>query len=251
MSETVSQPHDRIRQWWDADAQVYDDAAGHALSDPVEAAAWRRVLERVLPPAPARVLDAGTGTGSLAIAAADLGYDVTGVDLSEGMLERARAKAAERGVEIAFTHGAAEAPPAGPFDAVIERHVLWTIPDPVAALLAWRSVATPGGRLVVLEGSWGGEGPFVAAADALARLFERAYGIEDHHHATYPDDLSLPLQGLRDPAPFVAAVEAAGWERLRIARLRDVEWAIERRQRWPLGPLTRRPRYAIIADASR
>ena len=172
---------------------------GHALSDPVEAAAWRRVLERTLPPAPARVLDAGTGTGSLAIAAAELGYAVTGVDLSEGMLERARAKATERGIEIDFTHGAAEAPPVGPFDAVIERHVLWTIPDPVAALEAWRSVAAPGGRLVLLEGSWGGEGPFVAVADAAAVLVERAFGIADHHHATYPDDLPLPLQGLHDP----------------------------------------------------
>lgn len=251
MAQSSSQPHDRIRAWWDADAHVYDDSAGHALSDPVEAAAWRRVLERTLPPAPARVLDAGTGTGSLAIAAAELGYAVTGVDLSEEMLERARAKATERGIEIDFTCGAAEGPPVGPFDAVIERHVLWTIPDPVAALEAWRSVAAPGGRLVLLEGSWGGEGPFVAVADAAATLVERAFGIAEHHHATYPDDLALPLQGLHDPGPFVAAVGSAGWERIRLARLRDVEWAIERRQPWPLGPLTRRPRYAIIADAPR
>ena len=247
----MSHPHDRIRAWWDADADVYDDAAGHALSDPVEAAAWRRVLEGTLPPAPARVLDAGTGTGSLALAAAELGHDVTGVDLSEGMLDRARAKATERGVDIVLVHGPAEDPPTGPFDAVIERHVLWTIPDPVAALISWRAVTVPGGRLVLLEGSWGGEGPFVGAADMVARVVERAYGLHDHHHATYPQDLSLPLQGLHDPGPFVAAAEAAGWERIRIARLRDVEWTIERRQPWPLGPLTRRPRYAIIADAPR
>ena len=31
------------------------------------------------------------------------------------------------------------------------------------------------------------------------RLVERAFGIADHHHATYPDDLPLPLQGLHDP----------------------------------------------------
>ena len=42
-----------------------------------------------------------------------------------------------------------------------------------------------------------------------------------------------------------------GLERIRLARLRDVEWAIQRRQPWPLGPLTRRPRYAIIAHAPR
>ena len=139
-----------------------------------------------LPPSPARVLDAGTGTGSLAFVAADLGYEVTGVDLSEGMLERARVKAEERGVDVALVHGPAEAPPPGPFEAVIERHVLWTMPDPVAALVAWRSVTVPGGRLVLLEGSWGGEGPFVAATDALARVVERVY----RHRRPSPRDVS-------------------------------------------------------------
>jgi len=40
----------------------------------------------------ARVLDAGCGTGTLALFLADAGYAVTGVDLSPGMLERAAAK---------------------------------------------------------------------------------------------------------------------------------------------------------------
>jgi SAM-dependent methyltransferase len=245
----MGETHDRLREWWDADAEVYDDAAGHAISDPVEAAAWRRVLERTLPPAPARVLDAGTGTGSLALLAADLGYAVTGVDLSEAMLERARTKAAARGVDVTFVHGPAEEPPAGPFDAVIERHVLWTMPDPVVTLEAWRAVTRAGGRLVLLEGSWGGDDPFVWVKDAVAQLVERAQGIADHHHAAYPGGLTLPLQGLHSPAPFLAAVEAAGWARIRIARLRDVEWATAHRAPWPIGWLTHRPRYAVIADA--
>ena len=152
----MSDAHARIARWWDDDATVYDDAAGHAMSDPIEAAAWRRVLERTLPAAPSEVLDVGTGTGSLALLAAELGHAVTGVDLSEGMLARAKDKASRADLPIAFVHAPAEDPPAGPFDVIMERHVLWTIPDPVAALSAWRSVTRPGGRLVVLEGSWGG-----------------------------------------------------------------------------------------------
>ncbi len=245
----MSETHERIRAWWNADATVYDDAAGHALSDPVEAAAWRRALERTLPPTPARVLDAGTGTGSIALLAAELGYEVTGVDLSEDMLERARAKVAAQGLDVTLVHGPAESPPEGPFDAVVERHVLWTMPDPAGALAAWRAATRPGGRLVLLEGSWGGEGPFVAAAEALAGLIQRAYGIDEHHHDVYPDDLPLPLQGMRSPEPYLDAVAAAGWSRIRIARLRDVEWTIARRQPWPLGILTQRPRYAIVAEA--
>jgi SAM-dependent methyltransferase len=241
--------HERIGAWWDDDADVYDDAPGHALSDPIEAACWRRALEATLPPPPARVLDAGTGTGSIAFLTAELGHQVTGVDLSGGMLERARGKALAQGLDVTFVHGPAESPPEGPFDAVVERHVVWTLPDPVDALRAWRSVCRSGGRLVLFEGSWGGEGPLVPVADALARFLDRVEGRGDHHHAPYPADLPLPLQGMTSSAPYLDAVDAAGWTRPRVFRLRDVEWAIARRQRWPLGALSHRPRYAIVADA--
>jgi SAM-dependent methyltransferase len=165
------------------------------------------------------------------------------------MLERARAKADDAGASIVFVHGRAEEPPPGPFDVVIERHVLWTLPDPVSTLRAWRAVTRPGGRLVLLEGSWGGDGPFVALADRATNVFERLYGIAEHHHAEYPGGLALPLEGVSSPAPFLQAVAEAGWERLRLGRLRDVEWAIERRLPFPLGPLSHRPRYAIVAGA--
>lgn len=247
----MSHVHDRLREWWDADASTYDASAGHAMSDPVEAAAWRAVLSRCLPAAPARVLDVGAGTGALALLAAELGYDVTAIDLSEGMLAKARAKAGALGHDVTFVHGPAEEPPAGPFDAVIERHVSWTLPDPVSAMRAWRAVMAPGGRLVLLEGSWAGEGPWTQAKDALARWIERGRGIEDDHHAPYPDEVlaALPLRRTTSPAPFVEAVWTSGWSRVRIARLRDVEWAVESRQGWPLGWLTHRPRYAIVAEA--
>ncbi|MFC4785668.1 class I SAM-dependent methyltransferase [Nocardioides sp. MAHUQ-72] len=43
--------------------------------------------------APARVLDAGCGTGRIAVRLAGLGYDVVGVDVDEAMLAVARAEA--------------------------------------------------------------------------------------------------------------------------------------------------------------
>lgn len=46
-----------------------------------------------LHPAPARVLDAGCGTGRIAVRLAELGYDVVGVDVDETMLDIARAEA--------------------------------------------------------------------------------------------------------------------------------------------------------------
>jgi SAM-dependent methyltransferase len=48
-----------------------------------------------LVPAPARVLDAGCGTGRVAVRLAELGYDVVGVDVDAAMLDQARAAAAD------------------------------------------------------------------------------------------------------------------------------------------------------------
>ncbi|MFC7018193.1 MULTISPECIES: class I SAM-dependent methyltransferase [Haloarcula] len=52
------------------------------------------------------VLDLGTGTGAIALAVAGVAGEVIGRDISKGMLERAREKAADAGIEnVAFGDG--------------------------------------------------------------------------------------------------------------------------------------------------
>src|SRR4249919_420996 len=102
---SVADVHDRIREFWDRDSRTYDDSASHSISDPLEAAAWRAALRRALPDPGANVLDAGAGTGALSLLAAELGYVVTALDLSEGMLAKARAKAEANGVDLTFVVG--------------------------------------------------------------------------------------------------------------------------------------------------
>lgn len=243
--------HDTIRDYWDRDSATYDRSPGHAVTDPVEAAAWREALRTALPSPPASVLDVGAGTGALALLVAELGYGVTALDLSEGMLERAREKATARGLDLGFVVGSAAEPPAGPFDAVLERHVLWTLPDPAAALAAWHRVTAPGGRLVLLEAIWGREDLPARARRAVTPIARRAAGVPDDHHAPYPDEVlaRLPLSRLPSPEPLVRLVHGAGWRGVRIRRLRDVEWARRLLQPWPLGWLEHMPRYALVADA--
>ena len=72
-----------------------------------------------LPPG-STILDMGCGTGRHAIELARRGYRVTGVDLSAGMLQRAREAAQQAGVDVTFVQADATAYRADtPFDAAI------------------------------------------------------------------------------------------------------------------------------------
>lgn len=61
----------------------------------------QQVLERTHRPIQ-KMVDLACGTGTLAIAMAKMGVEVIGIDLSEGMLEKARAKAKKAGLSIPF-----------------------------------------------------------------------------------------------------------------------------------------------------
>jgi len=153
---------------WDSEAATFDEAADHGLRDPVVRAAWRELLLARLPPAPARVADLGCGTGTLSLLLADAGHTVDGVDFSPEMVRRAVAKAAGRD-DVRFVVADAAAPPLAPgaYDVALCRHVLWTMPDPGAALRTWLGLLAPAGRLVLVEGRWS-TGGGLSAADTVA-----------------------------------------------------------------------------------
>jgi len=103
--------------------------------------------ERGLPPG-AAILDAGCGTGSFALMLAREGYRVTGVDLSPGMIERARMK--DVAVDVDWRVGEITALELGErFDAVVSvadvfNH-LPTLDEWEAALRAFHNHLRPGG----------------------------------------------------------------------------------------------------------
>jgi len=239
---------DEIRRFWDDDAATYDDAPGHHPTSAAVQAAWTAALEAVLPAPPARVLDCGAGTGFLSLIAARLGHRVTALDLSPGMLARLRAAADAEGLDIDVVVAPAHEPPHG-FDAVVERHLLWTLPDPVGALRAWRAAADHG-RLVVTESMWGDADPVEAVRNRGRHRLRRLRGGAEDHHGPYPEEVrrSLPLGTGTHPRALTELVLEAGWKNPRLVRLRDVEWAATVELPFPERLLGVSPRFAVVAD---
>jgi SAM-dependent methyltransferase len=157
------------RELWDREAPTFDDEPDHGLGDEVTRDAWRTLLLGVLPPAPARVADLGSGTGTLSVLLAEDGYAVDGLDASPEMVSRARAKAEVAGVDVDVRVGDANAPDLerAAYDVVLSRHVLWAMDDPAAALERWLALLAPGGVLVLVEGSWS-TGAGITSEEAVA-----------------------------------------------------------------------------------
>jgi SAM-dependent methyltransferase len=237
---------DEIREWWNEDAATYDNSATHRPRHPAERAAWSAAFAHLLPAPPSRVLDCGAGTGFLSLIAARLGHDVTAVDLSGRMLAKLQDAADRDGLAIKTVEGPADVAPTGTYDVVMERHLLWTLPDPEGALKTWRAAVPAGGRLISV-----GHMREAPARDQVRGWLHRWQRRAPDHHSEYPRAImaALPLAtASMDPSLSVEIAMRAGWHAPQLERLRDVEWAellsVSRVERLLGVP----PRYAVVAD---
>jgi demethylmenaquinone methyltransferase/2-methoxy-6-polyprenyl-1,4-benzoquinol methylase len=132
---------------FDRISPVYD-FMNHAMTAGLDRR-WRRLAaDTVVRPGDA-VLDACCGTGDLAIAAERAGGRVTGLDFSEQMLVRARAKS--DGVEWVLGDVTALPFDDASFDAVTVGFGIRNVPDLDVGLAELARVLRPGGRVACLE----------------------------------------------------------------------------------------------------
>jgi SAM-dependent methyltransferase len=165
----------------------------------------RALFERhaaALGPAP-RVLDVGCGTGELAVRLLELlpEAQVTGVDLDEAHLARARARCERFGARARFERGDAFALAAatGSHDLVVCRHVVQAVPEPERIVAELARVARPGGVVHVIAEDYGMM-HFGGAARRDADLFWR------HGALAYGRAIGCDLHvGRRAPALLAAA----------------------------------------------
>jgi phosphatidylethanolamine/phosphatidyl-N-methylethanolamine N-methyltransferase len=151
-------------------APVYD-----IIYDRLTEPAARCAVEAAMACGP-RILEAGVGTGL------SLGYyrpdvEVHGVDLSEDMLRRARAKVAKRGLthvrglqvmDVCRLGYADET-----FDAVTAQFLITLVPSPEQALTEFARVLKPGGEIILANHFGQADGPLARVEAAVAPLCSR------------------------------------------------------------------------------
>ena len=136
---------DRLKEW---QARAW----GYAPFEPLAAAAAQihdDLVARLAPAPGERWLDVATGTGPVALRAAQAGSEVTGLDLAPEMVRAAAANAARAGQRIRFDVADAEAMPyvSASFDVVASAQGVMFALDPRAAARELARVCRPGGRL--------------------------------------------------------------------------------------------------------
>jgi demethylmenaquinone methyltransferase / 2-methoxy-6-polyprenyl-1,4-benzoquinol methylase len=200
---------DAVRAMFDRIAPVYD-AMNRVMTAGLDQR-WRRLAAAQVVRPGDRVLDACCGTGDLALAAARAGGQVTGLDFSEAMLERARRKAPE----LDWVQGDVTAMPFedGAFDAATVGFGIRNVAELGDGLRELRRVLRPGGRLAVLE---------ITRPQGLLRPFFRLWfdGVVPALGKVLPGGAAytyLPASVRRFPGPedLATAIAGAGFEQVR------------------------------------
>jgi SAM-dependent methyltransferase len=189
------------------------------------APAARELIERAAPRPGERVVDVGCGTGNAALLAASRGARVTGVDPASRLLEVARARAAEAGLDVTFAEGEAAALPVDRADLVISVFGVIFAPDARAAARELQRVADrvvisawiPGGAVSKAVGASreavtkalgqpSGPPPFAwHDRDALATVFDGRIELDEREIAFTAPSPGEFLDGELDNHPLAIA----------------------------------------------
>jgi len=223
---------DEIREYWTRRAETFDLSPGHGMSGPEEREAWAALLRGHMGGEARRVLELAFGTGEVTGVLLGMGCEVTGLDLTEAMLLRARAKhAGAPGLRLFLGDAEDTREPAGHYDAVVSRHLVWTLVDPAAAFHDWFRVLRPGGRVVIMDGDYvrlSRLGRLRLALSDWLSLRQGAAGpaVDWAAHEAIQRQVFF-RDGLR-PEPLRRMLEAAGFTGFRLERPRGPQAAQRR-----------------------
>jgi len=137
-----------------------------------------------------KVLELGVGTG-LALPHYRPGVEVTGIDASAEMLEKARTRVAELGLghvrDLLEMDARKLAFPAASFDHVAAMHIMSVVPEPDRVMAEICRVLRPGGSLLIVNHFARDEGALSVVERMVAPLADMIGWHSDFHRATILD----------------------------------------------------------------
>ena len=147
-----------LRTYWSGRVAAYSAVNEDELLHG-QGAVWETLLRENLPARSGlSVLDAGCGPGFFSILMARDGHDVTAVDCSAPMLDKALANVSRfcpgRLIHTAVMDVQQLELPDKAFDVVLSRNVTWNLEHPEAAYAEWLRVLRPGGVLLNFDANW-------------------------------------------------------------------------------------------------
>ncbi|KGD87600.1 MULTISPECIES: methyltransferase domain-containing protein [Rhizobium/Agrobacterium group] len=217
-----------IREYWSKRSETFDLAFGHRIPPGPELEAWAAAVRRSLGNEPLKVLELACGTGEVTNVLLSLGHEVTALDFSEAMLNVARRKhAGRKRVRFILADAEQTMEPDASYDAVVCRHLVWTLTEPEQALADWCRVLKPGGKLLIFDGDWARPTPVGKFASYAIRLIDRLSGIDPHYDGAMSDRHQnimawLPFGEGLTVERLKPLVEAAGFEDIEISSHRPI-----------------------------
>ncbi|MET3663904.1 methyltransferase domain-containing protein [Caulobacter sp. 1776] len=207
-------PERDMAAYWDRAGRVWVEH--QALLDRIMAPIAEAVVDAAGPVNGERVLDVGCGSGATTFAAAwrtgPEGHAV-GVDISGALVELARRRAGEDGIEgVEFLLADAQVHAfETPFDAIVSRFGVMFFPDPVAAFANLRRAIKPGGRLAFAAWRSPEENPLsLVPLKAAAPFLPSMPAFEKDAPGRF---------AFADPERVRTILEASGWRDIQIAPL--------------------------------
>lgn len=165
-----------------------------------------------------KILDVGVGTGRASLPLAALGFEVTGVDSSQVMLDECRRMAAELPIELKLGDVAALPLQNEQYHTLMALNVMAHCPHWPIVLEEWKRVVVPGGRIVFdihsldhVLAAWGGNKAEILSGSAAKDCNSFIMRVSVSDIVEQANRLGLTIKGIIPYGAFLGGENTNYW----------------------------------------